>query len=304
MEMLSGYHHPDYARSLEEFGEVIELEECGGWIIKRPIPGFPFLDGMGCYPLFTCSDWTLLHLDIANLQDDMITVSIVTDPFAGVERHDLQNCFDIVAPFKKHYIVDLSQPWEIYVDRRHKQKIRKALKDVKIEICHRPVSYLDEWTRLYESLIQRHKINGIKAFSKECFRKQLTIPGMVLFIAKLNGELIGANLILIREQVAYDHLAAYSSAGYNTNAAYGLFWTTFKYLAEQGIQCCDIGAGAGLESKDRGGLDQFKRGWTRNRLMVYFCGRIYDSVVYEKICHERGISETDYFPAYRMGEFS
>ena len=153
-------------------------------------------------------------------------------------------------------------------------------------------------------MVQKHKITGIKAFSKECFRKQLAIPGMVLFLAKINGKPIGANLVLMRERVAYDHLAAYSPAGYHMNAAYGVFWSTFKYLSDKGIQRCDIGAGAGLESKDRGGLDQFKRGWTRNRLMAYFCGKIFDPVIYEKICHEKGISEPDYFPAYRMGEFS
>jgi hypothetical protein len=304
LEMLSGYHHPDYAHSLGEFGEPFELKQSGGWIIKRSIPGFPFCDGMGCYPLFSCRDWQLLHQDITGFQDDLITLSLVTDPFANVEPHDLQKCFDIIQPFKRHYIVDLSQSWENNVDRRHKQKIWKSLQEVKIEISHDASSFLDEWTRLYESLIQRHKIKGIKAFSKECFRRQLTIPGMVLFTGKVQGEVIGANLILMRDRVAYGHLAASSPTGYQFNAAYGIFWTTFKYLAERGIEYCDLGAAAGLESQARDGLDQFKRGWTQNRRMVYFCGRIYNSAVYEEICQKKGISETRYFPAYRMGEFS
>jgi hypothetical protein len=304
MEMLSGYHHPYYASSLAEFGEPLELKKSGGWILKRQIPASTFYDGIGCYPLFTCNNWQLLHLDIADLQDDLISMTIVTDPFANVEPSVLEKCFDIVNPFKNHYVMDLNQSWENNVHRCHKQKIQKALDDMIFEISHDPLSYLDEWTRLYETLIQRHKISGVKAFSKECFRKQLMIPGMVLILGKLHGEVVGANLILMRNDVAYDHLAAYSSVGYQYKAAYGIFWTTFKYLSEQGIRYCDIGAGAGLESDSRDGLDQFKRGWTKNRRIVYLCGRINNSAVYNELCQKRTIPYTKYFPAYRCGEFS
>ncbi len=304
MDRSDGYHHPDYASSLKEFGEAFELKQCGGWIIKRPIPGFPFLDGIGCYPLFSCRDWKLVHLDLDNLKNDLITVSLVTDPFANIEPHDLKKSFDIVHPFKNHYIIDLSEEWENKIDRRHKQKVRKALKEVKIEICSDPAFYLDDWMRLYGSLIQRHKITGIKAFSRECFQEQLAIPGMVLILGKMDGEVVSANMVLMRNQIAYGHLAASSLKGYQVNAAYSIFWATFKYLAEQGIKYFDLGAAAGLKSQARDGLDQFKRGWTKNKQIVYFCGRIFNPEVYGEICKKKGIVETEYFPAYRMGEFS
>jgi len=304
MNMLNGYDHPDYAGSLSEFGEPLELHRCGGWILKRSIPGFPNRDGLGCYPLFACRDWQLLHSDIADLQDELITLSMVTDPFANVDQDYLQTCFDIVQPFKNHYVLDLGRSWEADIDRRHRQKIRHSLKDLKIEISDDPVSFLDEWTQLYDLLIQRHNITGIRAFSKESFRKQMGIPNAVLVVGKLEEEVVGANLVLTSDKVAYDHLAAYTPAGYKSNAAYGIFWTTFQCLAERGIQYCDLGAATGVESDTRDGLDQFKRGWTRNRLPTYFCGRIYNPSVYETICRQKGISETKYFPAYRVGEFS
>jgi hypothetical protein len=233
----------------------------------------------------------------------LTTITMVTDPFADLKLQDLKDCFEIVRPFKNHYIVDLARPWEHDIDRRHKQKIRKALKEIKIEISHDPTSFADAWTQLYEYLIQRHHITGIRTFSAESFRMQLAIPGTVLFIAKLHGEVVGANLIFTKGSIAYDHLMAFSPIGYQCNAPYGIFWETLNYLAEHNVDYCDLGAGAGLEPQNGNGLDQYKRGWTKNKRLVYLCGHIYNSTAYEEICQQKGFSNIDYFPAYRAGEF-
>jgi hypothetical protein len=60
----SGYMHPNYAHSLREFGEPRELPGSGGWILERIIPGTPYRDAMGCYPLFACNDWSKLANDL------------------------------------------------------------------------------------------------------------------------------------------------------------------------------------------------------------------------------------------------
>ena len=36
---------------------------------------------------------------------------------------------------------------------------------------------------------------------------------------------------------------------------------------------------------------------------AYFCGRIFDRRLYQEIVKSAGIVDTDYFPAYRLGEF-
>jgi len=298
-----GYYHPDYARSLEAFGEPVELKRCGGYILKRTIPGFQFCDAMGCYPLFCCNDWKLLCADISQLKQEVIALGLVTDPFAGIEPQELEKCFEIIFPFKNHYIIDLTRNWEQRIDRRHKQKISKALEIQSIEICDQPLKYLEEWTELYGVLIQRHNIFGIKAFSKECFKKQLGIPGMILIVGKVGREIAGANLIIIDGKYAYDHLAAYSLKGYEISASYGILWATFQYLAKRGIHYCDLGGASGVKPNARDGLDQFKRGWTKDTLVSYFCGQVFDSAIYERICREMGICGCNYFPAYRTGEF-
>lgn len=69
--MISGYLHPNYAKSFMEFGDPYKLPRCGGWIIKRQVPGFPCFDAMGCYPVFICQDWSQIHKDLGDKGTDL-----------------------------------------------------------------------------------------------------------------------------------------------------------------------------------------------------------------------------------------
>ena len=52
----TGYLHPEYVKSLAEFGDPQWVPRSGGWVLRRKIPGSWYHDAMGSYPLFTCSD--------------------------------------------------------------------------------------------------------------------------------------------------------------------------------------------------------------------------------------------------------
>ena len=303
MEELTGYQHPAYAHSLSEFGTPRQLPASEGWILERVIPGSTDHDGMGCYPLFTCRDWRKLHIDITGLAKDLLTLVLVTDPFADVDAAYLESCFDLVKPFKCHYIVDLSQPLANSVNKHHRYYARKSLREIEVEVCHEPSRYIGEWIRLYDNLVKKHDIRGIRAFSPECFHKQLNTPGMVLFVGKLRGEVVGAHLSATHGDVAYSHLAAFSNVGYQTNAAYGIYWIMLEYLASQKVRYIDLGAAAGLEEKPSDGLSRFKQGWSNMTRMAYFCGQVFDPQKYAETCRRNLIGGTDYFPAYRVGEF-
>jgi hypothetical protein len=84
--MVTGYLHPLYAESLSEFGTPYELARCRGWILKRQIPGFSYYDAMGCYPLFPCQDWSKLSGDLEELGDQLVCLSVVTDPFGDTMK--------------------------------------------------------------------------------------------------------------------------------------------------------------------------------------------------------------------------
>ena len=246
MDSVAGYKHPDYAQALAEFGLPRELPRSGGWILERSIPGRSERDGMGCYPLFVCQKWQNLPQDLADLGRRLVTLALVTDPFAEVDAEVLQQYFDIVKPFKNHYVADLSRPLAESVNRHHRYYARRSLREIEVEVCLDPLPYLGEWMSLYDHLIERHQIKGMGAFSSESFRRQLTTPGMILVVGKLQGAVAGGHFVALHDDVAYSHLAAFSPAGYEQFAAYGIYWATLEHLAGRGIRYFDLGAGRGL----------------------------------------------------------
>lgn len=258
---------------------------------------------MGCYPLFVCRDWLKLHEDLTEIDSGLITLSLVTDPFGAFDHAYLAQHFQIFRPFKRHLIADLGKNIERFVSRHHRYYARKALREMQVEICEEPVRYVDEWTELYHHLIERHRITGIRAFSAGSFRELFQLPGIILVVGKAGGELVGGHVVAIHNNVAYSHLAAFSRSAYKYRVSYGLYWTTLQYLAERNIRFLDLGASAGIGETEEGGLGQFKAGWSNDSRTVFFCGRIFDNRRYVNLSRQKTVGVTDYFPAYRQGEF-
>jgi hypothetical protein len=297
---MSGYLHRAYAESLREFGAPLALEQCGGWLLKRAIPQTRDYDAMGCYPLFACEDWSKLHLDLQQLNDELVSVSIVADPFGDFDTGYLRECFrDVVKPFKQHFVIDLEQPLESFVHPHHLRNVRKASQLVQVERCEEPQECLDDWTNLYQTLIDRYNITGIAAFSRASFNGQLSVPGISAFRAVENGVTVG--MLLWYEQVnrAYYHLGAYSDRGYEAGASFALFDYAIRYFCSRQLKWLNLGAGAGTSNSDSG-LARFKQGWSNGVRTAYFCGRIFARDKYQQLSARTG---TDYFPAYRLGEF-
>lgn len=300
----TGYAHALYAQSLAEFGTPVELPSCGGWIIKRRIPGYPNYDSMGCYPLFACQDWALLATDLENVGTQLVSLAIVADPFGGYSPAYLQQCFqDVVIPFKEHFVVDLRAPADAFVSAHHRRNARKALQRIGVERCGDPKAFLNDWLELYRYLIDRHEISGIAAFSEPAFRQQLSVPGLVAFRAEHEGATVGMLLWYVQEGVGYYHLGAYNQKGYTLKASFGLFWQAIEYFASRGLRWLNLGAGVGAATVIDCGLTRFKRGWATGTRTAYFCGRIFDRATYREIAQAGGCMATDYFPAYRQGEF-
>src|SRR5437867_3992638 len=104
----TGYFDPLYSQSLSEFGAPRFLDKSRAWILERPIPDSQSLDAMGCYPVFVCEDWTRLHLDLDVISSNLVSFSLVTDPFGSYDVSYLRGCFpDVMRPFKDHFVVDL-----------------------------------------------------------------------------------------------------------------------------------------------------------------------------------------------------
>ena len=302
MNNFEGYAHPDYIFSLSEFGEPLNLPRSGSWLLKRQIPGSPYWDAMGPYPLFFCHRWSQLQRDLEELGDDLVSISLVTDPFGEYIPMDLHRCFqDVVIPFKEHFIADLRRPLNEIVGKSNRQKARRALKKLKVNICLNPMELLEEWTDLYGHLIRRHNITGIRAFSKKAFAKQLSIPGSVALHASYDNVMVGAALYFRQDDVVHCHLGAANEIGYELGAFYAIDFSSIAYFSNK-VRYLNLGGGAGLVN-DNDGVSLYKRGWSTETRITYFCGRINSPARYAEIIKNRGIAPNGYFPAYRKGEF-
>lgn len=300
---MSGYLHPLYAESLCRLGAPRELPGSKGTVLERPIPRCDYFDAMGCYPIFACLNWALLRADLESIHDGLVCLSLVTDPFGEYDEAYLRECFlDVVVPFKQHFVVDLSHPLESFVHPHHRRNARRALGEMQVEKCDDPENFLEDWTALYATLIERHKISGIAAFSRESFVKQLAVPGMVMFRAVHDDTTVGMLLWYEQGDRAYYHLGAYSPRGYEFEASFALFDFSIRCFAERRLQWLSLGAGAGLGTTAESGLNRFKQGWSTGTRTAYFCGRVFDRKKYQELT--KNVPPTEYFPAYRLGEFN
>jgi hypothetical protein len=269
-------------------------------LLERTVGSNSIKDLTGCYPLFVCADWAGIATDLRNLSDEFVSVVLVTDPFGSYDEAKLTQCFpDLALPFKHHFVRDLRIPETHDIAAHHMRNIRKGLRNVDVQISSNPMDWLDEWCGLYDLLTARHGIKGISRFSPTSFAAQFTVPGLVALRAAHNGETVGMALFFEQPPVAYYHLAAYSLAGYGMRAAYALFWRAIEHFRSRRLQWLSLGASPRPSGPDDG-LTRFKSGWATGTRIAYLCGRILNSMVYDRLLEQRAVTKgVPYFPAYR-----
>jgi hypothetical protein len=299
---MTGYLDPLYANSFSEYSVPIYLERSKGWLLKREIQGTNYFDAMGTYPLFCCKDWDNLIADLESLKDNLVCVSFVTDPLAKIGIREFSDYLSIFYPFKDHYVLDLTQPIDQVISSGRRKDARRALRNLDIDIQHSPNIDLDEWIYLYGLLIEKHKIQGIRTFSRKSFEKQLEIPETLYFRALHEGEIVGGKVVLIQNDAAYIHLSAHTNNGYKLDAGYAITWSVINYLKNK-VHWINFGGSTNLDNGELDGLAQFKKGWSSEIRKSFFCGKIYNKEQYEEILLLKGINETKWFPAYRFGEY-
>ncbi|MGZ5435066.1 MAG: GNAT family N-acetyltransferase [Pyrinomonadaceae bacterium] len=255
---------------------------------------------MGCYPLFTCQNWSRLADDLKQLENDLLSLTLVTDPFGDYSVEELQACFpDRFLPFKKHFIVALDA--RVSISKHHRYYAERARKAVQVSAVAHPNDVFEDWIELYSYLSSRHELRGIKKFSSSAFAQQLSVPGVVIFRATEAGKTVGAHIWYVQRDIAHSHLAAVNERGYELMAAYALHAYAIEYFQGK-LRALDLGGAPGLNDY-RDGLTRFKLGWSNGTKTAYLCGRIFNHRKYDEIVSEVGSAGTDHFPAYRAGEF-
>ena len=297
---MSGYLSQQYAASLGTLGTSRLLPGCLGYILERPIPGSMHRDAMGCYPLFCCESWTGVAADLQSLAGELVSVCLVADPFGNYGIDDLRGVFDKVVGYKEHFVTDLRRSLREIVSSHHRYYARRGLRNVRVELCEEPAEHSSEWSELYAAFAEKREFSGPSLFSKPCLEAQLEVPGVRLFRALDESATVGMQVWYVQGDVAYWHLSAYTDAAYRMRASYAVFWRAIEYFADQKLCWLHLG---GVPDSGSGGLAAFKKGWSTGTRTAYLCGRILSEPLYEEITTARGAQRSDYFPAYRRGEF-
>jgi hypothetical protein len=296
---------PEYSESLCHIGTPRRLAESGGRIVERAVPGTHYLDAMGAYPIFQCSDWSRLHEDLER-ERDLVSLGVVADPFGPHDPAYLRRCFpDLVSPFKEHAVIDLQRSPGSFVRADHQRKARRALDQLAITRCADPRGLAADWIALYAQLVERRGIRGPTAFPAESLRAQLIVPGAVVFRAALGDSTVGMTIWYADAEIGYFHLGAYNEDGYRLGASFGIFSEAIRHFSDFGLKWLDLGAGAGLNTDTANdGLLRFKTGWATGTRTAYFCGRVFDRERYKEATKAAVSPSSSFFPAYRAGEFA
>lgn len=296
-----GYETAAYAESLVHVGRPLPLSHSGGWLLERPIPGTGLADARGPYPLFCCPRWEGLEADLEDLQDRIVSLVLVTDPFCPLRRRELGRLFpDRMQEYKTHYLVEPARLETSRLPPHHRRNLRRAAREVEVSIAPARLDLLETWCSLYGVLVARHGIRGPARFSRASFARQLTVPGMLAVQARRAGRTVAMQLWLRAGSRAYYHLGASAPEGYRHRAAYAMFHAMLEHFAGLGVEVVDLGAGAGVRPRGDDGLTRFKRGWATATRTVYLCGRVFDRSRYR--CLAAGAAAGGYFPAYRAAE--
>jgi Acetyltransferase (GNAT) domain len=297
---MNGYQTQQYAHALGEIGNAVHLPRCDGWLLERPIPGSEAVDAAGGYPFFSCRNWSELGADIEALGGRFVAVSMVVDPFSGLDGRSLARWFpDVCYPYKEHAVVDLRGDWRQTVSLHHRRNVRAASRSVAVERCDVPYAWFETWCELYSHLIARHGINGMARFSRSSFERQFRVPGLTAFRGIVREETVAMHLWYLGGDVAYYHLGASSPRGYERKAAFALFDAALGHFANCGIQWTALGAGAGWCAAEDDGLSRFKRGWANDARTAWFCGRILNPDRYRRLTRHLPEQTRSFFPVYR-----
>src|SRR5262249_21934060 len=135
---------------------------------------------------------------------------LVADPFATFDVECFKSTFDTVLRFKDHYLFDITCSPDETVSPHHRYYARKALRYCHVAVIETPSAHLGDLVAVYETLVARHRLSGIRAFSTTSFAKQLEIPGLVMLRMSTGSACVGVQLWFVQDGVAYSHLTAFT----------------------------------------------------------------------------------------------
>ena len=282
-----GYLHPTYAESFMGLGQVRHLRRSGTWMLTRSIADSDRQDALIGYPRLICRDWRGLVEDLSETAAlaDVVTVTAVTDPLAGVDEELLRPAFgDLVRVEAQHHLVELAAFWP---SREHRRAVRRALQLVDVEVEDAPTGSIAGWRTLGGGPLPGAELG----LSDGVLERQLALPGCAGFTVHDPDGPVAAAIVYVSGENAYLHALATGGAAAASDARYALVQAMVEDMAGRGLRFLDLGPVA----EDAG----FMAGWTELTRPAYRCGRIVDRLAYDSLADAAGTTGSATFPAYR-----
>jgi Acetyltransferase (GNAT) domain len=298
--MRQGYASFEYAQSFGGNQAVLALPDCGGHLLVRAVPDTGFKDASGCYPFFSCTNWPAFASGIAGLPHDLLTVSMVLSPFCTLSEGKIGALFEAVRPLGEHYLIDLGAGAAPRPAKHHRRKLREARPGVEIAPIAEPAAALEDWVALYNVLVEKHSIKGIRRFSHAIFAKQLQVPGALLIGARKEGRLLGIDWYYQEADHVFAHLSAYSDEGYALSISYPMMAAAIDHFQGR-ASVIDLGGAPRLGAAK--GIADFKSGWATRTAPAYFCGKAPRLNDYLAMNGSIPPEEESFFPFYRRGDY-
>lgn len=295
------YNSMEYCSCLEGFGTPLELDGMPGCLLRRRIPGTGLDDLVYPYPMFTVTDEdSLLGSLRSQKTGGCVSATIVTDPLAGFDPCSGE--WDLALRWKTHLIADNALPSaNTFSDKVCYYSRRAAGRfgfEVRLSPDGRP-GLLGDWMRLWEVLVERHGLKGLKALSPGYFQGLFALDGVLPAILS-DGEGIHAiHIWIVDGNDAYSHLHASDTRAYDCSANYLLYSEELKLLSELGCRRCLLGSASGGGGED--GLYAFKRQFANATADNHLLGLVMDRAAYAELTGSP-LHDGGYFPAYRRGE--
>ncbi len=297
----TGYASEAFGDACRDYGRPRRLRSCGASVLLREIPDTPFVDAMGCYPLFACQHWDRLADDFEELARDCVSLVLVNDPFSSLGRAALETIFDRVVFFKNHYVVDLTVETRDFVSGKRLRGARSALRRMRVETVGQPAAVIDDWLCLQRGVQHRHGSRATHLLTRDAVARLFAAPGVIVLRATLDDVLMGMHVDIVAGDVVYAHLAAYTREGYAANASSAINVFEIDFFRDK-ARWIDWGGNAGRADDASDGLARFKSRFSTSSRPVYLCGKIFQHARYDELARARPGSNQAYFPAYRAGD--
>jgi lipid II:glycine glycyltransferase (peptidoglycan interpeptide bridge formation enzyme) len=338
------YSRPEYIRLLEEYygdqAEVFYFGDEDNYVIhayfKKEINKLPFFKTMctgmsasNYYDLIT--SWyyggPLVVLTDSACQEDLMASFITSfDEFCR-DKHYISEFirFDPILENHKFFAgllelkqnrkvvyIDLSQDEETIWERfkgRCRTSVRKARRSG-ITVRHATTEEeIGTFSNIYVAEMRRKNAPRHYRFSHSFFINFFTRfkDDCSLFVAEMEGQIIGATLCIHKYGIVHDYLMASMPDYWRFQPNNLLLYEAILWSKRSGYEIFDLQGG-------RDNVYKFKKAFSPTTKDFFVCSIVHDQVVYDKFCQKRreydiknGVSEldpasADFFPAYRRRE--